>query len=41
MKAIRWIKKQIAWFFSKNVLDAINNGATYDEVEAIAEEEAR
>ena len=40
MKAIRWIKKQIAWFFGKNVLDAINNGATYDEVEAIVDKEA-
>ena len=40
MKAIRWIKKQIAWFISKNVLTAINNGAAYDEVEAIVDKEA-
>lgn len=33
------IKELITWFMSKKVLDAINNGATYDEVVQIVHEE--
>jgi hypothetical protein len=36
-KVIEWI----TWLFSRNVLDAINNGATYEEVEQIVDKEAR
>ena len=39
-KIIKWFKKQIAWFTSKKVLAAINEGLSYDEVEKVAEEEA-
>ena len=38
-KFFRWIKREIVWLCSKKVLDAINNGATYEEVKAIVEEE--
>jgi hypothetical protein len=31
-KLIRKIKEWFVWHNSKKVLDAINNGATYDEV---------
>lgn len=30
------IKYWLAWYFSKDVLEAINNGATYEEVDNIA-----
>lgn len=40
-KIIKWFKKQIAWFTSKKVLAAINEGLPYDEVEKIAEAEAQ
>ena len=33
------IKELITWFMSRDVLNAINNGATYDEVERIVKEE--
>lgn len=39
-KIMHWIKKQFAWFTSKKVLNAINEGLSYDEVEKVAEEEA-
>lgn len=35
-KVIGIIKYWYMWTFSKEVLDAINNGAEYDEVERIA-----
>jgi hypothetical protein len=35
----RKIKEWWVWLTSKKVLDAINDGATYDEVQAIVEEE--
>ena len=40
-KIIKWFKKQIAWFTSKKVLAANNEGLPYDEVEKIAESEAQ
>ena len=38
-KIINKIKEQITWFMSPNVLEAINNGATYEEVEEIVKQE--
>lgn len=38
-KCRRWIDKQIIWYFNRRVLDAIDNGATYEEVCNIVEEE--
>jgi hypothetical protein len=38
-KFFRKIKEWFVWFSSKRVLDAINSGATYEEVEEIVEEE--
>lgn len=35
------IREEIAWYTSKRVLAAINEGRTYDEVLAIVKEEAR
>ena len=34
------IKEWFAWLFSRRVGEAINNGATYEEVVAIVREEA-
>ena len=34
------IREEIAWYTSKRVLAAINEGRTYDEVLAIVKEEA-
>ena len=39
-KFIKWIKREIVWFCSPKVLNAIDNGATYEEVKAIVEKEA-
>lgn len=36
---LRMIKEWWVWLTSKKVLDAINNGATYDEVEGIVKVE--
>lgn len=36
-KVIEWI----TWLFSASVREAINNGATYEEVKAIVESEVR
>lgn len=36
-KVIEWI----TWFFSASVREAINNGATYEEVKAIVDAEVR
>jgi hypothetical protein len=33
------IKEMFIWLFSKRVGQAINDGASYDEVQAIVEEE--
>lgn len=41
MKAIKKIKEWITWLFSADVRAAINNGATYKEVEAIVDTEVR
>ena len=38
-KFFKKVKEWFVWFTSKRVLDAINNGATYDEVCKIVEEE--
>lgn len=38
-KFFRKIKEWFVWLSSKRVLDAINSGATYEEVEGIVEEE--
>lgn len=38
-KIINKIKEQITWYMSPRVLDAINSGATYAEVEKIVKEE--
>lgn len=38
-KMIQKIKELITWFMSKQVLEAINNGATHEEVEQIVQEE--
>lgn len=38
-KFFRKIKEWFVWLSSKRVLDAINSGATYEEVEEIVEEE--
>jgi hypothetical protein len=38
-KIINKIKEEITWFTSKKVQDAINSGATYEEVKAIVKEE--
>lgn len=38
-KIINKINEEITYFTSRKVLDAINNGATYEEVEAIVKEE--
>lgn len=40
-KMIKKIKKLITWFMSKKVLDAINNGATHEEVEQIVDKEVQ
>ncbi|MEE0969607.1 MAG: hypothetical protein U0M06_09575 [Clostridia bacterium] len=39
MKLFRKIKEWFIWLFSKRVGQAINEGASYDEVQAIVEEE--
>lgn len=38
-KLVIKIKEIITWFMSKKVLEAINNGATHEEVEQIVEQE--
>ncbi len=38
-KIINKIKEEITWFMSPRVLDAINSGATYEEVEEIVKQE--
>lgn len=38
-KIINKIKEEITWFMSPKVLDAINNGDTYSEVEKIVKQE--
>ena len=39
-KLISQIKELFAWLFSSRVGEAINNGASYEEVEQIVREEA-
>lgn len=34
------IKRELAWYLSPKVLEAINNGATYEEVLKIVDSEA-
>lgn len=36
MNIIKTIKYWFAWLFSRRVLDAINDGLTYEEVDKIA-----
>lgn len=36
-KFIKKIRAELAWIFSKKVLQAINDGASYEEVEQIVE----
>jgi len=38
-KLIRKIKEWFVWLTSRKVIDAINNGATYEEVEEIVKQE--
>lgn len=38
-KIINKIKEEITWFMSPKVLEAINNGATYEEAEEIVKQE--
>lgn len=38
-KLIRKIKEWFVWLTSRKVMDAINNGATYEEVEEIVKQE--
>ena len=40
MRLWKWLKEQMAWFASARVREAINNGATYEEVCKIVKEEA-
>ena len=40
-KIKEWLKETYIWFFSKRVTQAINNGATYEEVCKIVEEEMK
>ena len=40
-KICRWFKREFVWMTSKKVLDAIDSGASYEEVEAIVEEEMK
>ena len=35
---VRKIKAKLVWFFDKRVLDAINSGASYEEVERLVDE---
>ncbi len=39
-RRLRKIKEFFVWMLSRRVLDAINEGATYEEVCAIVREEA-
>lgn len=41
MKILRKIKEFYIWLTSKQVLAAINDGASYDEVQQIVQKEAR
>lgn len=41
MKIIQKIKEEITWFFSPKVREAINEGKSYEEVQAIVESEVR
>lgn len=38
-KLIYKIKEWFVWLMSRKVMDAINNGATYEEVEEIVKQE--
>lgn len=38
-RIIIWFKREFVWLTSQKVLDAINSGATYEEVQKIVEEE--
>ena len=40
-KLLRKLNEWFTWLTSDKVLEAINNGATYEQVEAIVEEEMR
>ena len=39
MKFLKYLEYWFNWLFADNVLEAINNGATYDEVDRIAKGE--
>lgn len=41
MKVIVKVKEWITWLFSADVREAINNGATYEEVQEIVDAEVR
>ena len=34
-RVLKALREWVAWFTTRGVLEAINNGATYDEVEQI------
>lgn len=38
MKFVKMVKRFFIWTFSRDVLNAINGGATYSEVEKIVNE---
>ena len=38
-KIRNWLNYWFNWLFSKKVLEAINDGCTYDEVDRIARED--
>ncbi len=41
MKIFKKIKEWFIWLFSKKVGEAINDGATYEEVQAIVQEKMK
>lgn len=41
MKFVNMVKRFFIWTFSRDVLNAINGGATYSEVEKIVTEQCK
>ena len=39
MKFLKYLEYWLNWLFNPKILEAINNGATYDEVDRIAKGE--
>lgn len=38
---LRWLNHEFTWMTSKKVLAAINEGRSYEEIEAIVQEEMK